>query len=555
MALPAGRKREMEQLKTLLFQSEEERLEALEVDVASLRRYVGGADRLEQATAEVLVAALERAEADRPRELSNAITPSVVAAIRREIENSRELMVDALYPITGRMVAAAVKNAFGELLSYLEQRLNALTSAELWVGRAKSLATGRPISEFVLAGGQSLRVDRLLMIERGSGILVADWTREGEADERADLLSAMVAAILEFSGQALAGEDDLQKLDFGGRQIALRASPRFILAAECSGPLRAADDTRINSLFFDTIERIDNGSECDAEMLGALADAVEDAPTPGKKEDVGGKVVMFALLVLGTMALAWQAGTWVTRATLEQRVHAAFERTVSEASLPAGFPLRLEFDHDSENVVVTGIQPSGVDIGSLVSELTAPAAPYEVTDNVGVVPGHEEIAALNAEIAALRQSLARMQARAGESGGTDIAGTSGNRWYSGLNGSAMHLDSYLASTAILFGTSGEFADEARADRQIRDLGALLADTDREIRLVAHVEGGRAESGSRTRALQRAEKVRQRLISLGVEPSRLSAVSRPLPARGEARAADGAYRRVIFENAFPTEAAQ
>ncbi|TPL32833.1 hypothetical protein, partial [Mesorhizobium sp. B2-4-6] len=251
MTSAAGQNREIEQLRKLLFQTEAARLEALGADVALLQQYIGGPDRLETATADILVAALERAEVVRPRELANVIAPSVVSAIRSEIRNSRDLMVDALYPITGRLVSAAVANAFKELVARLEQRLNALTSTELWIGRVKSLATGRPISEFVLANASPPRVNRLLMIERGNGRLVADWKREETSDERADLLSAMVAAILEFSVQALAGEGNLQQLDFGGREIVLRASPRFILAAECIGPLRPADNDRINSLFFD----------------------------------------------------------------------------------------------------------------------------------------------------------------------------------------------------------------------------------------------------------------------------------------------------------------
>lgn len=270
-----GQNREIEQLKTLLFEQEAERLRALETDVASLRHYVGGADRLETATASILIAALERAEVDRPRELANAIAPSVVSAIRSEIRNSRELMVDALYPIIGRLVSSAVANTFKELVAFLEQRLNALTSMELWIGRIKSLVTGRPISEFVLANSNPPRVNRLLILERGNGRLIADWKREASADERADMLSAMVAAILEFSVQALAGEGTLRTLDFGGREIVLRDSPRFILAAECIGSLRPADNTRINSLFFDTIENLDRGTSPPATMLTSLVAAMK----------------------------------------------------------------------------------------------------------------------------------------------------------------------------------------------------------------------------------------------------------------------------------------
>ena len=146
MAAAAGQNREIEQLKTLLFQPEATRLTSLEADLDSLQRYVGNADRLETATAGILVEALERAEVNRPRELASAIAPVVVSAIRSEIKNSREQMIEALYPIVGRLVSAAVANAFRELVASLEQRINSLTSAQLWVGRVKSLVTGRPIS-------------------------------------------------------------------------------------------------------------------------------------------------------------------------------------------------------------------------------------------------------------------------------------------------------------------------------------------------------------------------------------------------------------------------
>ena len=111
MAAAAGQNREIEQLKTLLFQPEATRLSSLEADLDSLQRYVGNSDRLETATAGILVEALERAEVNRPRELASAIAPVVVSAIRSEIKNSREQMIEALYPIVGRLVSAAVANA------------------------------------------------------------------------------------------------------------------------------------------------------------------------------------------------------------------------------------------------------------------------------------------------------------------------------------------------------------------------------------------------------------------------------------------------------------
>ncbi|MDX8513377.1 OmpA family protein [Mesorhizobium captivum] len=620
MTSAVGQNREIEQLKTLLFQPEAARLEALGADVALLQQYIGGPDRLEAATADILVAALERAEVSRPRELANVIAPSVVSAIRSEIKNSRDLMVDALYPITGRLVSAAVANAFKELVARLEQRLNALTSTELWIGRVKSLATGRPISEFVLANASPPRVNRLLMIERGNGRLVADWKREEVPDERADLLSAMVAAILEFSVEALAGEGNLEKLDFGGREIVLRASPRFILAAECIGPLRPADDARINSLFFDTIESMDG--DCDTAMLASLATSIEADPASDRKPRRGGKVVLLVLAALAAAGLAWLASVYLTRTMLERRTNDALQELVGKEPLLKSFPLRLDFDHANGSVSVSGIEPQQMQVAPLVDALTKAAAPYRVVDRIGVVPGMEQSAALRADIDAVRQSLAGVQASidenrkavaelrqslaglqksAGETGKAiteqqqslaslnaridDTRGPSAqelqslaglqarideiraaiaeetksrNQQYGALqsivDSPAERLGRFMASTAIFFGTADAFADDRQADRQIRDLAALLAGNDLRIRVIGHADDTGTDSFNRVVGRKRADQVVRKLVSLGIEPSRLFAVSRSsslpisdVPSEGN--------RRVTFETVFRAERLQ
>ncbi|MGY3616081.1 OmpA family protein [Bradyrhizobium sp. USDA 10063] len=572
MGAPVGENREIEQLKTLLFQPEASRLQTLETDVARLQQYVGTADRLEMATADVLVMALERAEVSRPRELANAVAPLVISAIRSEIRNSRDLMVDALYPITGRLVSAAVANAFKELVAFLEQRISALTSTELWVGRLKSLVTGRPISEFVLADSNPPRVKRLLLLERGNGRLIAAWKRDETPDERTDLLSAMVAAILEFSLQALAGEGNLQTLDFGGREIVLRASPQFILAAECVGPLRPADNAKINSLFFDTIERIDSSANCDPAILASLAASIESGHLSRKKSRRG-RVVLFILLALGVAMLLWLAGIWVTRSMLERRTNAALEQLVGEQPLLASFPLRLDFDHRNRSLSVSGIEPSQLDVAPLTEALAKAAAPYRLVNRIGIVPGLEQSAALHSDVTTAQQSLARTQARLDETLGA-LAAESKSRneeyaklreQYAGLgeqyarlqsvvDSPTLRLEGFMASTAIFFGNEVEFLESGQAEQQLRDLAGLLADNDLRIRIVGYADETGSDATNRTLGRKRAELVMRRLTSLGIESSRLFVVSRSasMPITDRVGAAIGGNRRVTFENVFRAE---
>ena len=581
MAAAAGQNREIEQLKTLLFQPEANRLESLESDLASLQHYVGSADRLETATADILVAALERAEVNRPRELANAIAPTVVSAIRSEIKNSREMMVEALYPIVGRLVSAAVANSFRETIGFIEQRINALTSAELWMGRIKSLLTGRPISEFVLTDNPP-RLKRLLLIERGNGRLVADWKRDEIPDERADLLSAMVAAILEFSVQALAGEGNLQRLDFGGREIALRASPRFILAAECLGPLRPADNGRINALFFDAIERIDRGASCDPAMLASLATSIETDDAPRRPGGRRGKVILFGLLAAATAVLVWFATVSVTRGLLERRSYAALEQFAAKQPQLAAFPLRLDFDHRNQSVSVSGVEPNDIEAAPLIDALGAAAAPYHVVDRIGRVAAPEQVAASQAGINSLQDSVARLQAsidqmRAamteqaksvdqqyarlnGEVGKlneqTAKLGEQYDRLQTVADGPAARLDRFIASTAIFFtNNSDDFLDADQADRQIRELAGLLENNDLRVRIVGYADQSSGTEGTnRTLGRNRAEQVSRRLAALGVDPSRLILVSRAatMPITDRIDTTAGGNRRVSFETVYRSE---
>lgn len=581
MAAAAGQNREIEQLKVLLFQPEATRLTSLESDLGSLQQYVGNADRLETATASILIEALERAEVSRPRELANAIAPTVISAIRSEIKNSRELMVEALYPIVGRLVSAAVANSFREMVASLEQRINGLTSAQLWVGRIKSLVTGRPISEFVLAN-HPLQVNRLLIIERGNGRLVADWKRDQTPDERADLLSAMVAAILEFSVQALAGEGNLQTLDFGGREIALRASPRYILAAECLGPLRPADNARINALFFDAIERIDRGATCDVRMLASLAASIEADDEPHKTTSRRGKVILLVLLAAIVGVLAWFAAMAVSRGLVERRTQAALEQLAAKQPLLASFPLRLDFDHGNRSVAVSGIEPSELSPAPLIDALAAAAAPYRIVDRIARVPGSDQMAATQAGIKELQQGLTRLQASLDQirdamaaqskSGAQQVAGITAQydklgeqitklgeqsaRLESVADGPAARLDRFIASTAVFFlNNSDEFLDKDQAAQQIGELAGLLANNDLRVRIVGYADQSSGTEGlNKTLGRKRAEQVMRSLTARGVEPSRLILVSRAatLPITDRFDATAGGNRRVAFETVYRAE---
>ena len=95
-------------LKQLLFAAELDVIRRLEAGQEELAARVGDDGALTQSVSGVVVEVLRDAGVRDHDRLAGALAPLIVASLREEIRNSRDMMVDALYPITGRLVAAAV---------------------------------------------------------------------------------------------------------------------------------------------------------------------------------------------------------------------------------------------------------------------------------------------------------------------------------------------------------------------------------------------------------------------------------------------------------------
>ncbi len=112
-----------EELKQLLLSPELALLDTLEQRLKGLQGRVGDDEALAASTRRVIVDVLREAGAEDHERLSLILAPLMLSSLRAEIRSSREMMVEALYPITGRLVSAAVKNAFRELLQTFDSKV------------------------------------------------------------------------------------------------------------------------------------------------------------------------------------------------------------------------------------------------------------------------------------------------------------------------------------------------------------------------------------------------------------------------------------------------
>jgi outer membrane protein OmpA-like peptidoglycan-associated protein len=589
MSGPAGQSGyELDRLKELLLRPETDRLGSVETRVEKLDGYVGDRSRLETATSDILVDAFRRAEIARHKELANAVAPVVLAAIRNEIKNSKDMMVEALYPITGRLVAAAVANAFRDLVADLNERLDRSLSAHHWKLRFQSLLTGRPVSELALADAQRPALRRLLLLERGSGRLIASWHADGEEGEQSELVSGLIAAITEFASSVYgARSGELRTLDLGGARVFLRGAPVYLVAAECGGVLKPEHEREIDDAFLSLVARIDRQPQTAQRAVDEMAETLFVAPADKKKSNL-------PLIVLAACALAlvgWLASGPVLRGLKERQVEGAFEAAIDARPDLKAWPLNLEFDHAGRTVTVQGLDPSDAAAKALVDALGAAAAPYTVGQRTAAVGAAAQIDELRAraesqvrEIAELRVKIAAAEAQVAQFAGDSR--TAIDRAFSqavdkanaqtssaardlqsqtqaasdrlgaliaaGAPSDRDRVVSLLSRIAIYFepGTDRP-VDPALAARRMDEIAAALKDGDFNLRVLGQADSTGGEKRNVEIAQARATAVMDMLVARGIDRSRLRPVARRPDFGGDPKG-DPRDRRVTFELAWQDE---
>ncbi len=489
------------------------------------------------ASADALPEALRLAGRSDPQGVSRALSPFVVTSIRKEIVNSRDEMVDALYPITGRLVAASVRNSIAKLSEDINERMNALTSMAMWRARVQAWRTGEPVSTFMLTSGGNFHVLRAMLLDRSSGVPLSVAEAE-DVEERSDtnLISGLLTALSNLTEEVYtSAADELRRVDLNGRQIAFRRSASQLLVIEFVGQPAADILADVDQRFGDIValgER-ENRAELDS-AVGALLhlEAVQaDTDAPEKP-----RYALWALAGVAVVLLGWALGAAFGRWQLDSAVDRMQQVIEAEPAL-AAYPISISADYDDSAIDVSGLLPHSASASSLLQALETASGSFSVRGRFEGVADSEAlshaeglVAALQAENGKLRDSLNAVEQQLGGARIEDVR-ISLQRLTDRLKkvttvfeGAVEQLQGAANGTKVAFENELELRDASAADADLKRLAALLLKTPEDLLIIPKRDTDGGESDRWPKA--RAQYVRTQLLRLGVPVSQLS-ISEPL----------------------------
>lgn len=220
---------ELAELRGLLLAPEQIQLSDLKERLDNPARYAEDVSR-------VLPDALSLSSS-RDNKLTNALMPSVEAAIGVSVKKNPQRLVDAIFPVMGPAIRKAIANAFSEMVQSLNQTLEYSVSLKGLKWRVEALRTGKSFAEVVLSHTLLYRVEQVFLIHRETGLLLQHVQAGAAAVQDVDLVSGMLTAIQDFVHDSFgAGRSDaLDSMQVGELTVWIERGSQAVLAAVIRG--------------------------------------------------------------------------------------------------------------------------------------------------------------------------------------------------------------------------------------------------------------------------------------------------------------------------------
>jgi hypothetical protein len=169
--------------------------------------------------------------------LVNTITPVIADAIRTNIRESQSEMVDALYPIMGKLVQRSVTEAMRELAQRIDRQMRKTFNFKDLLERLKARVRGVSEAEMAMRNALPFQVRELFLIHRASGLLLLHTSSDPVKAADSDIIGSMLTAIRDFAEDAFGrGEKvELNQIQYGDQGILIQVAHLVYMAAVVQG--------------------------------------------------------------------------------------------------------------------------------------------------------------------------------------------------------------------------------------------------------------------------------------------------------------------------------
>lgn len=183
-------------------------------------------------------------------EIPETLGPTITEALAEQIKNSKDQVVEALYPIMGKMIKKYISQEIRLLTERINSQLEDSFSANSWKRKFKSWFGGVKEEELLLSELASVsKVEQVLVIEKNSGMLIGQYAKTETIDK--DMISGMLTAIKSFVEDAFNEKSqNLELIEYELYHIHIQSFVSFYVAVAISGEYNLIFKNKLQDIIF-----------------------------------------------------------------------------------------------------------------------------------------------------------------------------------------------------------------------------------------------------------------------------------------------------------------
>lgn len=265
------------QLRKILLEQDREERDELAQKLSDLDQQLNRKEKLEVKLEPIL----KEQEIHLRNNFSHLFGPQITESISKQIKDSQDEVVEALYPIIGRMIKKYITSEIEKLSERVDQQMELAFSWEGWKVRIKAWFSGTPQKEVMLSKLIEPKIEEIFVIERDSGILMGSFSRSESVDQ--DMVAGMLTAIKAFVEDAFTSEkQELESIDYENYKIVLKSFKSFFLAVVTSGGMSMAFRDKLDDQLLDFADKVLKNARSESaepeedQLSGRLAEFFND---------------------------------------------------------------------------------------------------------------------------------------------------------------------------------------------------------------------------------------------------------------------------------------
>lgn len=226
-------------LKDILLKEERE-------EIKKVQETIYNEENLSKEISPIVEERIEFLKQNFPEEFKVVVDQMMVEKIR----NSKDEIVNAIYPEVGKMIKKYVGHQIQILKEGIESQIKGTFNSAGFFGSIKARLGWKKTSEEIIQNLNKPVVEEIFIVQKNSGLLAGSATRNDIVDQ--DVVAGMLTAIKAFVEDAFnKGNEDLETIEYGSYRIILQSFPSWYMAVALSGTLSMKEKDELSNKILD----------------------------------------------------------------------------------------------------------------------------------------------------------------------------------------------------------------------------------------------------------------------------------------------------------------